>query len=140
MAVYQINLEDAITAVTQLAEFLSDIIEKESISFEVENAMQISAEEAVVNIITHGYNGKPGMIEVTCEIADGFVTLTICDEAPHFNPLTIPPADVDAGIDERRIGGLGVHLIRSLMDKVRYKQTDSGNCLIMQKALSSSLS
>ena len=137
MAAYQIDLEDTITAVSQLAQFLSEIIETEGISFEVENAMQLSAEEAVVNIITHGYKWNSGMIDVKCEIADGLVTLTICDEAPYFNPLTLPPADVEAGIDDRRIGGLGVHLIRSLMDEVRYKQTDSGNCLIMQKALSS---
>jgi len=135
MAAYQIDLEDTITAVPQLAQFLSEIVEKENLSFEVENAMQLAAEEAVVNIITHGYKDTPGMIAVHCLVADGLVVLTICDEAPYFNPLTIPPADIDTGIDERRIGGLGVHLIRSLMDEVRYQQTDKGNCLIMQKAI-----
>lgn len=135
MAAYQTDLEDPNTAVPQLAQFLTEIAEKENLSFEVENAMQLAGEEAVVNVITHGYKGAPGMIAVHCQVADGLVVLTICDEAPYFNPLTIPPADVDAGIDERRIGGLGVHLIRSLMDDVRYQQTDKGNCLIMQKAL-----
>lgn len=133
MAVYQIELVDSINAVSQLAEFLSEILEKEDVSFEVENALQLAAEEAAVNIITHGYQGTSGLIEVRCTVEEQEVILCICDEAPFFNPLSLPTPDIEAGIDDRQIGGLGVHLIRSLMDEVRYKERKSGNCLIMHK-------
>ncbi|MGV8109049.1 ATP-binding protein [Methanospirillum purgamenti] len=133
MATYQINLTDPEHAVTQLADFLSEILEAENSPPDVENAMQLAAEEAVVNIMNHGYKGGPGLIEIRCIISAHQVVLCIRDEAPFFNPLTLPTPDTEAGIDERRIGGLGVHLIRSLMDEVTYKQTESGNCLIMKK-------
>ena len=65
------------------------------------------------------------------------ISLCVKDKAPFFNPLILPPPDIEADLDDRRIGGLGVYLIRSLMDDVRYQQTNTGNCLIMEKRISS---
>lgn len=134
MVTYQIKLEDPKQAVELLSDFLSENLETEGVPFQVENVLQLAAEEAVVNIFNHGYKGSSGLIEVTCKVSDHMVQLRIRDEAPFFNPLTLPTPNIEEGIDERRIGGLGVHLIRSLMDEVSYKQTDNGNCFMMQKS------
>lgn len=136
MAIYQIELSDPEHAVSSLSDFLSEKLAAEIVPLEVENAMQLAAEEAVVNILNHGYQGSSGRIVVRCKIHDSRVRLCIQDDAPFFNPLTLPTPDVNAELDDRRIGGLGVYLIRSLMDEVRYKKTATGNCLIMEKSFS----
>lgn len=136
MTTHQIELSDPGHAVRMLSDFLSEILEQGSVPPDVDNAMQLAAEEAVVNIFKHGYKGSAGRVTVRCVMEDNKVELGIQDEAPFFNPLTLPTPDIDAELDERRIGGLGVYLIRSLMDDVRYKQTKKGNCLIMEKSFS----
>lgn len=136
MAEYQIELSDPEHAISLLSDFLSEKLAK-NVPLEVENAMQLAAEEAVVNILNHGYQGSSCRIVVRCSIYDCRVRLCIQDDAPFFNPLTLPTPDISAGLDDRRIGGLGVYLIRSLMDEVRYKKTSTGNCLIMDKSFSS---
>lgn len=136
MATYQIELSDPKQAVPILSGFLSDILVEEKVPFEIENAMQLCAEEAVVNIFKHGYNGAEGPVRVSFTLDDNRAILEIEDEAPFFNPLTLPSPDVDAGLDERKIGGLGVYLIRSLMDDVRYRETPKGNSMVMEKSFS----
>ena len=137
MTTHQIELSDPKNSVKILSGFLSEVLEGELVPFEVDNAMQLAGEEAIVNIFKHGYKGSEGPVIVKCTIEHGRVTLIIQDEAPFFNPLSLPPPDVDATLEDRKIGGLGVYLIRSLMDDVRYEQTEKGNCLIMEKAYSS---
>lgn len=136
MSTYQIELSDPDHAVSFLSDFLSGVMEENGIPPEVENAMQLAAEEAVVNIYKHGYKGTPGRVEVQCFIQENLITLSIQDEAPFFDPLSLPSPDVQADLDERRIGGLGVYLIRSLMDDVVYRKTLRGNCLVMKKSFS----
>lgn len=135
MAVNKISLNNADDAVTIVLDFLSDTLSAQSISPGIIGAVQLATEEAVVNIISHGYNRESGIIEVFCRVSEDAVTICIRDEAPEFNPLDLPSPDIDADLLDRRIGGLGVHLIRSLMDDVRYKYTGSGNCLIFSKKM-----
>jgi anti-sigma regulatory factor (Ser/Thr protein kinase) len=70
-------------------------------------------------------------IEVAVELREDAVEMTIQDEGPAFDPLLLPEPDVTAALDERRPGGLGVHLVRKLMDRVEYRRTEGRNCLIM---------
>ena len=133
MAVDKISLNNADDAVTIVLDFLSDTLSAQSVSPGIIGAVQLATEEAVVNIVSHGYNGENGLIEVFCRVSEDAVTICIRDEAPQFNPLDLPSPDLDADLLDRRIGGLGVHLIRSLMDDVRYHYTGSGNCLIFSK-------
>ena len=64
----------------------------------------------------------------------GTVVVQVEDEGRPFNPLEAPPVDLDAPIEGRPIGGLGIHLIRSLMDAIEYRHEDGRNVLVMRKA------
>lgn len=136
MSEYRIELRSSDQAVSKAAAFLDEVLNQKGVPQGIEETIQLVAEEAIVNVITHGYKDTSGFIRVLCDIESREITLSICDDAPVFNPLLVPPPDIDADLDERRIGGLGVHLIRSLMDEVRYEETKAGNCLIMIKRIS----
>jgi CheY-like chemotaxis protein/anti-sigma regulatory factor (Ser/Thr protein kinase) len=84
-------------------------------------AVRLAVEEACTNIIEHGYpNDAPGPIRLSVEADAGQITITISDDAPVFDPAGAPPPDLSSDWQERPIGGLGWHFIRSMMDEVRY--------------------
>lgn len=122
-------------SITILSEYLNNLF-KNKISVEDNHAIHLAVEEVVVNIITHGYNNSEGIIEILCQIKDSYIIIHICDYAPPFNPLFLPTPDLEADLIDRQIGGLGVHLIKSLMDEVEYKKTEEGNHLILKKRIS----
>ena len=98
--------------------------------------VQTAVDEARTNIILHAYSGKGGVISFSCELQDKDFIITIRDNGRPFDPASVPPPDVEAALEERRVGGLGVHLMRKLMDDVSYSfDAEKGNTLVMRKIL-----
>lgn len=96
-------------------------------------ALRLAAEEAFLNTVRHGYGGEPGPVRLTVEHTADRVTLTVADEAPPFDPADAPRPDLDAELDQREEGGLGLHLIRQLMDEVHHRAAPDGNILTLIK-------
>jgi anti-sigma regulatory factor (Ser/Thr protein kinase) len=69
------------------------------------------------------------------ERADGKLNLSLSDDGPAFDPLALPTPDLDAPLEERPVGGLGVYLVREMMDDVSYSHRGGRNCLSMWKSL-----
>lgn len=94
------------------------------------NRFELVVEEAVINIMLHAYQGEPGGLEVEL-LADrqGELLLRLQDQGPAFNPLEAAAPDLSAPLDERRIGGLGVHFMQSLTDGMTYRREDGTNRL-----------
>ena len=95
---------------------------------------ELALEELFINVAMHG--ASPGVVpqvevEFTCE--NGNVALTLRDDGPAFDPLNLPPPDVDAALEDRPVGGLGIYLVREMMDEVTYQRTATQNCLRMVK-------
>ena len=100
--------------------------------FEVRTAV----DEACTNVILHAYSGQEGSITISCELQDHDFVVTIRDNGKPFDPTSVPPPDLQADLDERRIGGLGMYLMSQLMDDVSYSSNvEKGNKLVMRKAL-----
>ncbi len=99
------------------------------------HAVQVAVDEACTNIIEHAYGGEDGgEIECTCRIADGELTVILRDRGCPFDPAAVPEPNVTAGLEDRQGGGLGVYLMRRLMDEVRFESTpEAGNVLTMVK-------
>ena len=95
----------------------------------------LAADEAASNIIEHAYEGvKNGVLEISCGVKDGALTIIMVDYGKSFDPSTIPPPDLKADLSERKIGGLGIFLMRKLMDEVHYESgRDKRNVLTMIK-------
>jgi anti-sigma regulatory factor (Ser/Thr protein kinase) len=96
--------------------------------------VELAAEEALVNIIRHAYQGQPENIEIEIRLfPKSHVEISIRDNGPPFNPLTIRAPDLASSLEEREIGGLGIHFIKKNMDEVRYSRLDNANQLILVK-------
>ncbi|NMB78867.1 MAG: ATP-binding protein [Methanomicrobiales archaeon] len=124
----------------------SDINEIPGVSTRLEEAMeaaafspesildtQLAVEEAITNVIVHGYKNPEGTIQVSGTTASDHLTVEIVDHAPQFDPLSIPEPDIDADMSERQIGGLGVYLLRQVMDEFSYRYEEGKNILTLRK-------
>jgi anti-sigma regulatory factor (Ser/Thr protein kinase) len=98
--------------------------------------VQTAVDEACTNIIQHAYSGKGGIIAISCALQDNDFVITIRDRGRPFDPGSVPPPDLEADWDQRRVGGLGMYLMRRLMDEVSYDfDAETGNKLTMRKML-----
>lgn len=102
-------------------------------------AVEMAVDEACSNIIEHGYKGMPeGDIECTCDQNDRALTIIIRDHGQAFNIDNVPIPDITDDLEDRRVGGLGVFLIRELMDKVQYERLgETGNVLTLVRKIKS---
>jgi serine/threonine-protein kinase RsbW len=94
---------------------------------------QLAVEEAVTNIIMHGYGDAGGEILVLCRASRGIVEIQLEDRAIPFDPLSLPEPDLEGDIEDRQIGGLGIFLVRRVMDEILYRYEDGKNILILIK-------
>jgi serine/threonine-protein kinase RsbW len=94
---------------------------------------QLAVEEAITNIIVHGYREAGGEITVSCRAGNGMVEVRLEDRSGPFDPLILPEPDPSGEIEDRKIGGLGIFLIRQVMDDIRYRYEEGKNILILTK-------
>jgi serine/threonine-protein kinase RsbW len=93
-----------------------------------------AVDEAVTNIIVHGYSGKPGQIDIEVEREKEFLVVCIRDQAPYFDPTAVPPPDLTLPLEKRPLGGLGVYLMCVYVDEIRYAAlSQGGNQLTLAK-------
>ena len=99
--------------------------------------LKLAVDEACTNILEHGYaGGAPGPIRVSFDFDGERVVLVITDRARPFAPKDAPVPDLAAPLAERNVGGLGWHLIRQIVDEIRYEpRADGGNRLTLVKNL-----
>lgn len=97
--------------------------------------VKLVLEELGVNIVKHGHDSDPDHeIEILLDSASDALTIELRDEGRAFNPLTdSPEPDVDSGLDDRPVGGLGVYLVRTMMDELSYRREDNRNILTIVK-------
>jgi anti-sigma regulatory factor (Ser/Thr protein kinase) len=94
-----------------------------------------AVDESVTNVIVHGYGGSAGPIEVELSSSGSTVSAVVRDEAPPFDPTTVPVPDLARPPTRRRPGGMGVHLARDLCDQYRYRRHSRGNELTLVRSL-----
>jgi serine/threonine-protein kinase RsbW len=121
----------------ELLDFVAAFCEQASISEQDQFDLQLAIEEVCANVMMHGYADRaPGPLEVSfCADAEQ-ATVTISDRAEPFNPDFAPPPDLEASAEERRIGGLGWHLVRKVVDDLFYRYDPTyGNTVTLVKRL-----
>jgi anti-sigma regulatory factor (Ser/Thr protein kinase) len=91
-------------------------------------------EECVANIISHGYHdNEEHWIEITLTSEDGKFIVCIEDDGVPYNPIKTARPDLTSPIEEKKIGGLGVHLMKHFMDNISYQRRSNRNVLVMTK-------
>ncbi len=97
-------------------------------------AVQLAADEAASNIIEHAYAGRTdATFEMSCEFQKDRLVITFIDQGKSFDVSKVSNPDLKADLSERKIGGLGIYLMRKLMDEVRYRSTGAENILTLSK-------
>jgi serine/threonine-protein kinase RsbW len=99
-------------------------------------ALNLALEEVVTNIIAYGYEDAGAhVIDVELMVLDGTVTTIVEDDGRPFDPLAAPEPDVTAALEDREVGGVGVLLVKRLMDEVTYARSRGRNRLTFKKQL-----
>jgi serine/threonine-protein kinase RsbW len=122
-----------ITEIPQVSVWLEEVMRGAGFTEEAILDTQLAVEEAITNVIVHGYKEPGGEVVITCYVSSDCVEVEIADTAPRFDPLSMPEPDLESSIDKRRIGGLGVFLIRQVMNGVSYRYENGKNILVMTK-------
>lgn len=94
--------------------------------------LSLVLEELVANVAAYG-GRSPCRVELSLAAVDGGVDVVLDDNGVPFDPTALPAPDVDANLADRPVGGLGIHLVRNLMDDVRYARVDGHNVLTLRK-------
>lgn len=96
--------------------------------------VRLLAEEALSNIIQYAYrSGEERFIELILSYDRSEVTLETRDDGQAFNPLEVPPPNLEGPIEERDVGGHGIHLMTSLADETSYTRRGPTNILVLKK-------
>jgi anti-sigma regulatory factor (Ser/Thr protein kinase) len=98
-------------------------------------AVQLAVDEASTNIMEHGYGDECAKrIDISCEVQKDGLKVVIYDDADPFDPSSIPEPEINVSLDEIKPRGLGIYLMRKMMDEVNYESSpDRGNTLTMFK-------
>ena len=104
----------------EIREFVGDIARAGGFGDKDVYNIQLAADEAASNIIEHAYEGvSDGVLELSCGVKANTITIILVDHGESFDPSEIPMPDLKADLSERKIGGLGIFLMRKIMDEVR---------------------
>lgn len=131
-----LTLPNDVQEVPQLAAFVEDICEVAGIDMGTTMKMNLAIEEAVVNVMNYAYpSGVKGEVRIKAEVHEGYVEFVISDDGTPFNPTEVEDADTTLSAEERKIGGLGIFLVKHFMDIIEYKYEDGQNILTLRKNL-----
>jgi anti-sigma regulatory factor (Ser/Thr protein kinase) len=119
----------------EIRDFVGDIARAGGFGDKDVYNIQLAADEASSNIIEHAYEGvSNGILELSCGVKGDVLTIILVDQGESFDPSEIPLPDLKADLSERKIGGLGIFLMRKLMDEVHYEsKPNNRNVLTMIK-------
>lgn len=131
-----IILANNISEITRLYEFIEELGNDFSLSPDIVFNLNLVLEEAVVNIINYAYPKEEHQsIYLSARMHEGSIVLVLTDTGKEFDPTAAPEADVTLSADDRQIGGLGIFLIRQIMNEVKYERIDGKNVLTLEKKL-----
>jgi len=119
----------------EIRDFVGDIARTGGFSDKDIYNIQLATDEAASNIIEHAYeNISDGVLDLSCGMQGDAIKIVLIDHGESFDPSEIPMPDLKADLSDRKIGGLGIFLMRKLMDEVHYEPSpDRSNVLTMIK-------
>jgi serine/threonine-protein kinase RsbW len=130
-----IAIDAALSSLPGALASVTGALERLGVPDEAVRALELAVDEAVTNVMLHGYSSSEGRIWISCGVEGGRVWVRIEDEGVPFDPTAAPEPDLEGDADERPIGGLGIHLIRRMTDELRYERRGGRNILVLGKIL-----
>jgi anti-sigma regulatory factor (Ser/Thr protein kinase) len=129
-------IKNDISEISKLATFIGELSEELDFTPELNFNLNLVLEEAVSNVILYAYGKEEQKdISLVAYLSDNNLVFVLTDSGMEFDPTKVPDADVTLSAEEREIGGLGIYLIRQIMNTVEYQRIDGKNVLTMRKEL-----
>jgi serine/threonine-protein kinase RsbW len=131
-----IALENRIARIPDALLEIERFLEKQGINASAKFDFAISIEEVLTNIVSYAYKDSARHeISVSLTVEPSAVICVLIDDGVPFNPLDIPPPDLDAALEDREVGGLGIHFVRNMMQDVVYNRHDDRNILRLSRTV-----
>ena len=125
-----LTLTNNINELDRLEPFLEEFFQQNGLALEFLSKIDLALEEALANVIMYAYpEGTVGDVTLSMKVGDNAIRMEISDRGVPFNPLQQQEADLDVPLEERKIGGWGIHLIKEIMDSVAYEYHEGRNVL-----------
>lgn len=135
-----ITLPNDVQATTELGMFVDEVCENVGFDMSTTFKLNLAIEEAVVNVMSYAYPaGTKGDVDIDAEADDEQLKFVISDSGTPFDPTQKGEVDTTLSAEDRGIGGLGIHLIRQIMDTINYERVDGKNVLTLRKKITKNL-
>lgn len=132
----QLTLRNDIRELHKLTELLEQVGERWSIAPNIMMAVNLCLEEAVSNIIFYAFeDSKEHLFEINLRWSEKQLCMVLIDDGKPFDPVKSKDPDTSLSLEERPIGGLGIHLMKNLMDSIAYERIENKNHLTLIKNL-----
>lgn len=131
--VNKLTLHNDIHEVSLLGEWIERIAETYEVPMADTFQLNLALEEAVVNVMNYAYtdNATHEFYLMAENNGDACITFTLTDDGVEFDPTAVAAPDTELSVEERPIGGLGIFLIRQIMQEVNYRRESDKNVLVM---------
>ena len=134
---YSFELKSSLAELDSLCQNLENFGSKIGLSKKLIFEINLALDELFTNIISYGFkDGKEHIIKVTITPQNKELCLRIEDDGIPFNPTDFETPDVACSVENCKIGGLGIHIIKKLMDEICYQRCDDKNVMMLKKNLS----
>ena len=131
-AIPRLTLVNDLRQVSLLTGFVDRVREEYNLAPPLAARINLALEEAVCNVIMYAYpEGTAGTMDLDAVREGNQLRFTLADRGKAFDPTAVPEANFSASLEDRPIGGLGIHLVRSIMDSIRYERRDGKNVLTL---------
>ena len=128
----ELEMEASCEKLDELLTSLRTDMEQKGCPVDKQTSLEICAEEIFVNIASYAYGQTTGKVRITEEVTDSSMTLCFQDQGIPYDPLSKEDPDITLSAQERQIGGLGIYMVKTMMDNVSYEYKDGYNCLTMK--------
>lgn len=131
--IHELHFDASIDAVPVVTAFMADCCRSFGVDDDASFAIQLAVDEATTNIIEHAYNGKQGPVQLRCWVEQRNLCVELRDQGKRFRLKDVPSPTTSGPLRARRVGGLGLHFMRQMMDDVQFSADERGNRLLMIK-------
>jgi sigma-B regulation protein RsbU (phosphoserine phosphatase) len=126
-------LKNDLSELQRMNQIVTEFAERHGLASELVFRLTLVLEEVVTNVISYGYeDSSEHEISVRLSWKDPHIEIEIKDDGRPFNPLEAPPPDMGKPLAEKQVGGLGIHLVREMMDELEYRRENDKNLLILK--------
>jgi len=136
MTTVRTTIANTLADLAGVPQWIAEFAAAQGISGAIVSELNVALDEVLSNIVKYGYaDDEVHRIEIQLTISEAAIEAQIEDDGIAFDPLAVPAPDLNAPLAERKVGGLGIHFVRTLMSEVTYSRAAGRNRLVLVKYL-----